>query len=221
MHHKNLSWRSGTLNHDLPETGLVPHVYPDDFSELMGRLSGGITFEEATFLAEQAQTVTSGCIVEVGSFKGRSAVALSIGARAGGHDVQVFCIEPHTSFVGVYGGIFGPGDRAQFYRAMLATDSYVNTALINLSSEDVIGDWKTPVSLCFIDGDHTYAAVRRDFDCWADKMVVDGLLILDDTRDPVAGPALLKTEVEQMVGWAPVKAPGKFAAFRKLKVLSA
>lgn len=217
----NSGWRSGQLDHDLPLSAALPHAYPGDFEGMMQRLSGGTSFDEATYLVEQARVVTSGCILEVGSFKGRSAVALSVGARAGGHGAMIYCIEPHAAFVGVYGGIYGPSDRAQFYQAMLATGSYQNTALINLSSEKVASAWTIPISLCFIDGDHTYAGVRRDFDCWAGKIEEGGLLILDDTNDKSGGPARLKIEIERMDEWNPVPAPGKFAAFRKRSLVVA
>ena len=215
MHDTPRGWRAGKLDHDLPAFAQIPHRYPDDFEAVMARIGGGTTFEEVSFLAEQARAVETGCIVEIGSFKGRSAVALSLGARAGGHSVQVYCIEPHAPFTGLFGGAFGPSDRAQFYSAMLATGAFANTALINLSSEDVTPAWTRDVALCFIDGDHSYAGVRRDFECWAGKVARGGLLILDDTTHPQAGPTRLKAELLTMPEWLPIEAPGKFAAFRK------
>ncbi|WP_316897976.1 sulfotransferase domain-containing protein [Pseudodesulfovibrio indicus] len=188
-----------------------------EFAVAMSRLSGGITLEEAAYLSAKASEADSGCIVEVGSFKGKSAVALSRGARQGGRGVTVFCIEPHAPFQGALGGQFGPRDRADFYQAMLATGSYQNTALINLSSEAVSENWKQPVVLCFIDGDHRYAGVKRDWDSWSGHVPTGGCVIFDDASDPSAGPARLIGEIlAESRDWKKIGAPGKFAALRRI-----
>ena len=54
---------------------------PVDFNALMESLTGGVTTEEAALLRRLASEVHEGCIVEVGSFRGKSAVALATGVR--------------------------------------------------------------------------------------------------------------------------------------------
>ena len=217
MSTNTIGWRSGKLPHDLADIPKVNASFPKNLEAVMTLIGGGITYEEAYYLAEKAAQVQSGCIMEVGSFKGRSAVAMSMGLLSTNSTAQIYCVEPHMPFVGVNGGQFGPDDRAQFYKAMLATGAYQNTSLINLSSEDISAAWHQPISLCFIDGDHTFEGVKRDFECWKSKIVIGGLLVFDDAMKPNLGPTQLKPKVTALPEWGAIDAPGKFAAFRKIR----
>ena len=121
------SVRSGTYD-DVP-------VGPID--EFLGRTEGMTSFEEATLPYKLAREVRSGCIVEVGAYRGRTTVALGRGSLDG-HRVPVFAIEPHQPVTGVLGGRFGPADVGAFYRAMLETGCYHVVRLVSLSSEQVV-----------------------------------------------------------------------------------
>ena len=204
-----------SADHDLPEYPVVLPLTTDKFSQNIVRISGGISVEESQYLRDLAKTLTQGCIVEVGSFRGKSSVVLSAGAADNPLAPQVFCIEPHEKFKGIYGGQFGPVDRKEFYRAMLATGAYENTSLVNLSSEIVTRDWAQPVGLCFIDGDHSYEGVKRDFECWADHVIVGGLVTFDDAQDKNVGPAQLLEELLPSDHWEKLDAVGKFVTLRR------
>jgi predicted O-methyltransferase YrrM len=82
----------------------------DDFDGLMNGLQGGITAAEGALLRALAAEAAGGAIVEVGSYRGKSAVALALGVRdaRGEPATRIYCIEPHREFTGVYGGRFGP-----------------------------------------------------------------------------------------------------------------
>lgn len=162
--------------------------------ECFDKTEGMISFEGATLLYEMAKQVSRGCIVEVGSYRGRSAVALGRGSLDG-HKVPVYAFEPHEEFTGVLGGKFGPEDRGAFYRAMLDTDCYKVVRLINLESRMVSPNWNKSVQLLWIDGDHTYEGVKTDFDCWAPHLASDALVALDDTKNPDLGPIRLVNEL--------------------------
>src|SRR2546423_15512590 len=77
-----------------------------------------ISAEELLFLEGLAREVQPPeCIVEVGSYRGRSTAALAAGSRAGG-GAAVYAIEPHEQFTGVLGGQFGPEERKHFFQDM-------------------------------------------------------------------------------------------------------
>jgi predicted O-methyltransferase YrrM len=61
------------------------------------------SFEEATLLYNLAIELKHGCIVEVGSHRGRSTVALG-SASLDAHGFPVYAIEPHEKFREVLGG---------------------------------------------------------------------------------------------------------------------
>ena len=176
--------------------------------ECFDKTEGMISFEEATLLYELARRVTRGCIVEVGSYRGRSAVALGRGSLDG-HGVPIYAIEPHEEFTGVLGGKFGSADRGAFYKAMLDTSCYDIVRLLNVASKIVAPNWDKQVSLLWIDGDHTYEAVKADFECWAPHLTADALIAFDDTKNPRLGPKQLIKELVEEKGFEEKRKVGK------------
>ena len=152
------------------------------------KLEGMIGDKEADLLTRLAGEVEDGCIVEIGSFRGMSTIALAQGAR-----VPVYAIEPHEEFVGVLGGRFGPADRRAFFANLLKAGVVERVRLVNLSSEVVAPGWQLPVGLLWIDGDHRYEAVRRDFECWEPHL--RGPVAFHDAIQPTLGPARLIAEL--------------------------
>lgn len=187
-----------------------------DFAELMASLQGMISLEEATFLRDAAANAEGGCIVEIGSWRGKSAVALAMGvlARPFGQRPQIYCIEPHRTFTGVYGGQFGPHDREAFYETMLSTRCAEHVALINLPSEQAAAGWREPIALLFVDGDHAYSAVRRDLDAWIPFLVPRATIIFDDASDPAGGPYRVIGELEKSGKAERYRDIGKITAMR-------
>jgi predicted O-methyltransferase YrrM len=178
------------------------------------RTQGMTSYDEASLLYELAKATKVGCIIEVGSYRGRSTVALGRGSLDG-HRAPVYAIDPHEEFIGVLGGVFGPEDRAAFYRAMLDTGCYEVVRLINLSSEIVVPNWTKPVSLLWIDGDHSYEGVKRDFDCWSPHLTADATVVFDDSLDPTIGPLRLIQEMLQTKLFEKADVVGKVTALKK------
>lgn len=184
-----------------------------DFAEVVGRVQGAISLRQADYLRKQAAAVKEGVVVEVGSFRGKSTAALSIGSREG-NGAPIYAIDPHETFAGPKGGLFGPPDRRVFYTNMLETGGWENVRLVNLSSEVVTPGWDKPVGFLWIDGDHSYEGVRRDFECWVPHLLPGGTIALDDT-EAGGGPAQL---VEELLaeGWTVTKHIGKLKAVARL-----
>lgn len=170
------------------------HVAPLSLQQCFEKTEGMISFEAATLLYDLAKRVKEGCIVEVGSYRGRSAVALGRGSLDG-HRVPVFAIEPHEEFTGVLGGKFGSADRGAFYQAMLDTSCYHVVRLINLGSTMVAPNWNRKVSLLWIDGDHSYKGVKTDFESWLPHLSASAMIIFDDAKNPNLGPSQLIKEL--------------------------
>lgn len=193
-----------------------------EFDALMTSLRGGITLAEARLLRRLASEVQQGCIVEVGSFRGKSAVALAFGVRDQDMTQRpaIYCIEPHRTFTGFYGGEFGPADRGAFYEAMGRTGAFNEAALVNLTSEDVTPVWNQPVGLLFIDGDHRYPGVKRDFECWDRHVRVGAIVAFDDAKDPACGPHRLIGEILDTGRYARVEEVGKVVVLKKLRDVS-
>jgi predicted O-methyltransferase YrrM len=155
-------------------------------------VEGMVSDIEVEGLIELAAAVPAeDCIVEIGSYRGRSTSALALGANG----APVYAIEPHESFEGVYGGQFGPADRRAFFENLLEVGVVEKVRLVNLSSEVVCRGWRRPIGLLWIDGDHTLDGVRRDFEAWERFLRPGGVVAFHDALDPDGGPAQLIEEL--------------------------
>jgi predicted O-methyltransferase YrrM len=186
----------------------------DTLKACFDRTDGMVGFEEALLLYCLAKSVIDGCIVEVGSYRGRSAVFLGKGSLDGAR-VPVYAIDPHKSFVGVLGGVFGPNDRTAFYRSMLENDCSEIVSLINLKSESFASSWSEPISLLWIDGDHSYEGVKRDFMCWSPYLQSNAVIAFDDATDPNLGPRKLICELTASRRFEEAEKVGKVVVLRQ------
>lgn len=179
---------------------------------------GGITPTEGELLSRLASAVRAGCIVEIGSFRGLSALALARGVREGRSPSPppIYCIEPHRPFVGLYGGIFGPTDRGAFFETMASSGAFKEVALINLTSEEVVPGWREEVALLFVDGDHRYQAVRRDLELWDPFVRLGGIVALDDAIDKTGGPIRVIHELIESGRFRKTEVVGKIVVLEKI-----
>ena len=170
----------------------------EKFKALINSVAGCFSTQQAMYLRDLAAKTAYGWIMEVGSYRGKSAVALWSGAktRALKTEPAVYCVEPHAKFRGIYGGEFGPEDRKCFYENMIRTGAYEGVALLNQTSETIAPGWKLPIGLLIIDGDHSYDGVKRDFEAWQRHVVPGGRIVFDDAADPDIGPYHLLQEIE-------------------------
>lgn len=133
------------------------------------------------------ETPADQAIVEVGSFRGRSTVALALGSRAG-HGAPVFAIDPHEDYqVNERTPHIGARDRAAFYRTMLRTRCWREVRLVNLPSVEAAAGWSRPVGLLWIDGDHTAEGVWADVSAWLPWLAYEAMVAFDDA-EPGGGP---------------------------------
>jgi predicted O-methyltransferase YrrM len=119
----------------------------------------------------------AGMIVEIGSWQGRSTIWLAAGARSG-LGARIAAIDPHegTSLRNP-GETTEPALRANLARAGVADQVEVVVG----TSADVAARWREPVSLLWIDGDHSYEAARKDFELWEPFLLPDASVAFHDT----------------------------------------
>jgi predicted O-methyltransferase YrrM len=126
-------------------------------------------------LARQADPATY--IVEIGSWKGRSTIWLAAGAKAG-LGARVVAIDPHggTSLHST-----GEGTEGELRRNLDAAGVSDQVDVLVATSEAAVEGWNRPIGLLWIDGDHAYESVRRDFRAWEGHIVDGGIVALHDT----------------------------------------
>ncbi len=182
-----------------------------DFVPEYDKIDGWLKVEEAELLFKAAMSVKSGCILEIGSYRGRSTVALAAGSRSGSK-APIYAVEPHEHFIGIKGGAFGPNDRRAFFRTLLQTKLFGMVRLLNTTSGVLAPGWDKPIALLFIDGDHRYEAVYSDFSLWRPYLVDDALVVFNDASG--LGPSQLIKELVADGCISPVASEGRLAIMR-------
>ena len=139
--------------------------------------------EEILFLFEQAEGMASkkGAIVDVGTFKGGSAIALALGVESGGgkdlvHTIDAF--EEHPLFPAQ--GLWGTqGDvYREFHNNVRRFGLDGRIQLIVGHSEAVAQKWNHRIKLLFYDGSVVYEAVKAEVAVWASFLIPGGLLVI-------------------------------------------
>lgn len=124
-------------------------------------VDGWLTPDEAALLFELASACPCGSnILEIGSYHGRSTIALALGARQQG--ATVYAIDPHDPY-SVDGVDFGEADNACFMRNLLNADVADTVKVINFPAAAFAKAWKDPIHLLFIDGRHDGHAPVTDY----------------------------------------------------------
>jgi MMP 1-O-methyltransferase len=118
-----------------------------------------------------------GVIVEIGSWKGKSTIALARGA-ATTHREKIYAIDPHA--VQPEEGYLDD-TRAEFLANLkqAGVDSQVVPMIMN--SEKAAHGWSKPIRLLWIDGDHRYEPAQLDFKLWEPFVVEGGIIAMHDT----------------------------------------
>jgi predicted O-methyltransferase YrrM len=146
----------------------------EDIQKLPGMLSNAEV--EGLFHLGQFNEC-QGVIVEIGSWKGKSTVALALGA-AKAHNEKVYAIDPH-SVMPEEGYL--TDTKAEFLTNLQTTGVADRVVPMIMTSKVAAQGWQKPVRLLWIDGDHRYASANLDFLLWEPHLVEGGILAMHDT----------------------------------------
>jgi len=146
------------------------------------RIDGWLSENEARFLYESASNMSSasGVIVEIGSYKGRSAVTLAKGSLTKGEDI-IYCIDPWVPFR-LKDGSMRDLNLETFYNNIKEHGVSHIICPVREYSHKVVVNWLMPIKILFIDGNHDYEEVKRDFELWVPHVISGGIVALHDTH---------------------------------------
>lgn len=116
--------------------------------------------------------------LEIGAYLGASSCYLAAGlARVNGH---LFCVDTW------HNETMPDGERDTFTEFQKNTSGVRHriTTIRKKSDEISDRDIRVPLNLVFIDGDHSYAAVKSDFDCVRQWLAPDGIIAFHDFSAP-------------------------------------
>src|SRR3990172_4806983 len=119
----------------------------------------------------------NGVIVEIGSWKGKSTIALARGA-ARAHNAKVYAIDPHKPLPEEG---YSEDTEAAFMANIKKAGVESRVVPMIMSSEQAAEGWNQPIRLLWIDGDHRYEPTRLDFTLWEPHVVQGGIVAMHDT----------------------------------------
>ncbi|MCW2924727.1 MAG: hypothetical protein JWM98_2131 [Thermoleophilia bacterium] len=183
--------RRAVLGGEPPNGGTLGNAEAEEIVDRAMSVEGHLTRRECRALVDLAAAVGRSHVVEIGSFRGRSTIALALGAPA---HVSVIAVDPHEEFVGEHGGHFGPADRVAFFENLLREGVADRVRLINLPSVAAAAAVEGPVHLLWVDGDHSDAGVTADFHTWQRTLAPRATVAFHDAADPTTGPGRVAAE---------------------------
>lgn len=128
-----------------------------------------LTVDEVNLLLKYAGNAHNA--VEIGCYEGRTTVALA--KRVQG---SVYTVDPFIR--GRLGIPYGEWIAKLHSRRMHVR----NIEFIRGLSWDIAPGFKQDIDLLFIDADHTYEAIKKDWELWSPKVVSGGIIALHDCK---------------------------------------
>lgn len=189
---------------------------------------GYLSEREARFLmAAAALAPTRGKNLEIGSFKGKSTVAIAYLTRE--LDLgTVVAVDPHTSPASTDPDLRGKATSYDDFAANLKSAGLFERVEIKRAySHDLARQWKDPIRFLWIDGDHSYEGAKADIDLFKPYLVDGAIVAMHDVLGTFEGP--LRVFVEEIlesddfgsagfsgsIGWAQYRPrDGRSARFR-------
>jgi predicted O-methyltransferase YrrM len=170
---------------------------PDGFEEFADNLmkeldpvEGYLAPNEMRFLALIAACPTAeGEILEIGSFKGKSTIILAK-AAAFASDAVVNAVDPMTAPSETDPDLRGQSTSLDDFRRNLAAHGVADRVRFHQTlSHELAKTWNRPLRFLWIDGDHTYAGTRLDFDGFAPHLADKGIIAIHDVLHEFEGGA--------------------------------
>ena len=168
------------------------------------QVQGWLTDSEARqlyTLGRRAADLPVPTAVEIGSWQGKSSIMIA-GGLARNPAARLYCVDPFGTDEDpeyqrlYYAGLIAKMDRSveqafseNLHRSGLA--SIVQP--VRGYSFEVVRNWTAPIDFLFIDANHEYDAVHRDFQQWTPFVRVGGLVALHDAG-PWPGPLRVRDE---------------------------
>jgi predicted O-methyltransferase YrrM len=121
-------------------------------------------------------------IVEIGSYRGRSAIVFATAAPDG---IEVVAIDPHAGNdrgpQQIHGtAAEGDSDHAAFVANLEQAGARERVQHVRQSSQDALGSVEGPVDLLYVDGAHRYGPARADIDRWGARVAPGGRMLIHD-----------------------------------------
>ena len=177
---------------NLPE-GFSRHV--EETIKDAQQIEGHLTLKEIRFLCLLAAVpTTTGEILEIGSFKGKSTIVLAKSVKFIGGNC-VIAVDPMTLPAATDPATDPTSSLYSEFRKNLC-DHNVDTIVefYQMFSQDFARTWSRKLKLLWIDGDHTYLGTKRDFETFFPFLNPGAIVAFHDVLHGFEGPVRVMTE---------------------------
>ena len=180
-------------------------------------IEGWLTDGQAARLAAAAaRSRPDGAVVEIGSFRGKSAVVLA--ATAG----SLIAIDPHA------GSDRGPqeiqadatrgdADFDAFHANLAAAGVADRVRHVRKFSDDAHQDVTGPLSLLYVDGAHRFGPARADLRDWGRRVAPGGAMLVHDAFSSIGVTLALLVECAWSPRWRYVGRTGSLAEYERVE----
>jgi predicted O-methyltransferase YrrM len=134
--------------------------------------------EGAWLLFGLVHAMSPSVCVEIGSARGRSTCFIGIALKRLGHG-HLYAIDPHESTA--WSDVNATDTYRELRRNLHASGVENQVTIVRKYSPDAAKTWTIPIDLLFIDGDHSYEGVKRDWDLFAPHVSEFGVVVFHDT----------------------------------------
>ena len=167
--------------------------------EVWDSIKGFMDEDEARRLYHIAlQASENGPVLEIGSYCGKSAYI--IGSACKEKNSILFSIDHHKGSEeqqpceeyfdpDLFDTKLSRVNTFSFFQKTIIKTELENTVVPIVASSNIAGKmWKTPISMLFIDGGHSFEACHEDYLTWACHIKPEGFLVIHDIfMDPEKG----------------------------------
>jgi predicted O-methyltransferase YrrM len=195
-----------------------------DLEQALEGVEGWFSPEQVARVVERAAAVPpTGRIVEIGSFRGRSTIAI---ARSAAEGVEIVAIDPHA------GNDRGPQEIEGFAEEA-AVDSKIfltnleragvrdRVTYVRKFSHEALDDIDGAIDLLHIDGAHRYRPASDDIASWGGRVVDRGSLLVHDSFSSVGVTLALTTKLMFSGHWRYAGRSRSLAEYRRERVKGA
>lgn len=182
-------------------------------------LEGWLTEAQGRALWDAASAVAPGStLVEIGSFRGRSAIVLASAMPSG---CELVCVDPYL------GSDRGPqeldadagrgeADLAAFSANVLAAGVSERLRPVRARSAEALDAVPGPVALLWVDGAHRFGPARDDLRRWGAKVVPGGTMLVHDGFSSVGVTLALLAAPAVDGGWRWDGRAGSLVRYRRV-----
>jgi predicted O-methyltransferase YrrM len=152
-------------------------------------------------------------VVELGVAEGASAYELRKVIAPSG---TLYLVDPYH-----LGRVFRRSAAERVARRLVDSDERGRVVWVRQMSHDAVTDWDKGIDFLFIDADHRYEAVQRDWNDWTPFVRRSGVVALHDALpvsgcvDPGDGPARLLESLRADPVWELIESADSTAALRR------